>query len=88
MQELVEAFASIVDARIARLEAKLDATNLNGGTRWFSTKGAARHLDTTEVAIRSLVQRGKLEHTHNGVGNLMFKQEWLDLHAQAGSSGQ
>jgi hypothetical protein len=82
--EVIEALASI-DARLARLEVKADSPTTDG---WLSTKGAARYLDTTEVAIRSLVQSGKLEVSRNGSGNLMFRPEWLDRHAQAGSNGR
>jgi hypothetical protein len=56
--------------QLQQLNAKIDA--LNSDSPWLNTKSAARFLDTTEIAIRSLVRSGKLEAHHNGAGKLMI----------------
>jgi len=86
VEGLAEVLESI-DARLARLEEKVHALSAVD-RRWYSTSGAARYLDTTEVGIRSLIQSGKLAASHNGSGKLMIEQHELDRHARAGDNGR
>ena len=53
---------------------------------WLSVAGAARHLDTTEVAIRSAVKRGELPVHRAPNGRLLFRaaelDEWVEGNAR------
>lgn len=77
LDEIVEEFR----AEFRALHNKVDALASSNGhaVGWFSTKGAAAYLDTTEVAIRSLVFSGKLEARRNGSGKLTFRKEFRSL---------